>query len=256
MELSNIKVMLKLNYAKGLQNQTIIDALYLARPAYPEGVVADLLDDSKVEAEMAKEKRDYDLGGYDEQLLFRANEFIDRNTALLKSYYTRTMNMIVKRHKDSACHMHVSAPNSPEGSERGPDDTLNSFEMMANNTDAFEIHDVQASLNMFQELEEKETVFQKAKHEIQGNNLPATQESIFYRKCQKNLIVAKPLFKMISNNQLSFDGESLTNGYTQALATFIRGNMDQSKHILDLSLSGCGLKDHDFALILDAILND
>lgn len=60
---------------------------------------------------------------------------------------------------------------------------------------------------------------------------------------------------MISNNLLSFDGESLTNGYTQALASFIRGNMDQSKHILDLSLSSCGLKDHDFARILDAVLN-
>ena len=60
---------------------------------------------------------------------------------------------------------------------------------------------------------------------------------------------------MISNNQISFDRESLTNGYTQALAIFIRSNMDQSKHILNLFLSGCGLKDHDFALILDAILN-
>ena len=70
------------------------------------------------------------------------------------------------------------------------------------------------------------------------------------------MIMPKPLFKMISNNVLSFDGESLANGYTQALASFIRGNMDQSKHILDLSLSRCGLKDQDFAMILDAILNN
>ena len=109
---------------------------------------------------------------------------------------------------------------------------------------------------MFQELEEKEAFFQKAKHEIQGNNLPATQDSIFYRKCQKTMILPQPLFKMISNNQLSFVGESwLANGYVPALATFIRANADQSKHILDLSLSGCGLKDADFAMILDAILN-
>ena len=73
MELSNIKVMLKLNYAKEIQNQTITDSLFLSRPTYHEGL--DLLDD-----EISKEKRLYDLGGYDEQLLFRANEFMDKNT--------------------------------------------------------------------------------------------------------------------------------------------------------------------------------
>ena len=83
------------------------------------------MDEDKVEAEIAREKRAYDLGGYDEQLLFRANEFMDRNTAMLKSYYTSKMNMIVKRHKDTPCqdlHFH-SAPASPEASERGNDDT-------------------------------------------------------------------------------------------------------------------------------------
>ena len=80
-------------------------------------------------------------------------------------------------------------------------------------------------------------------------------ESIFYRNCQQQKILSKPIFKAIINNKFIFVGKDFGTGYGKALYDSIVDNIEKSKHILELSLSDCNMKDTDFAAILYAIQN-
>lgn len=50
-------------------------------------------------------------------------------------------------------------------------------------------------------------------------------------------------------------GKDFGTGYGKALYDSIVDNIEKSKHILELSLSDCNMKDSDFAAILYAIQN-
>ena len=64
--------------------------------------------------------------------------------------------------------------------------------------------------------------------------------------------MANPVYKSIKNNCLVLNNEKV---YCEALSKMIVNNEDPSKHILELSINSCSLKDNEFAIILQAIKN-
>lgn len=54
---------------------------------------------------------------------------------------------------------------------------------------------------------------------------------------------------------MNFHGQPLSIGYCRAFASMIQANMEPQNHLLSIHLDDCNMKDAEFSLILDAILN-
>jgi hypothetical protein len=105
------------------------------------------------------------------------------------------------------------------------------------------------------EIEANTNFYIQAKHEILGYNKPPNQDSIFYNVCKNSNILPQPLFKCVTDNVLRYQGKNMGIGYARALTKFIENNKNIQYHIINLHLDDCCMKDVEFNIILQGILN-
>ena len=114
----------------------------------------------------------------------------------------------------------------------------NSLDESHSARDTFTDHQASPAANpsksLYHDIEARDKFYASAKHEIQGNHLPETQESRFYEGCRQRGLLPLPVFKCINENTMSLQGKRapLGLGYAKAMATMIVNNQEPSNHLL------------------------
>jgi hypothetical protein len=67
--------------------------------------------------------------------------------------------------------------------------------------------------HIYQDLDAKEKFYTQAKNEIIGYNRKPNLESAFYHDCNKQFLLAQPIFKCVSNNTIKYQGKTMAKGY-------------------------------------------
>ena len=90
-ELISIQSILRMDYIKNICETSVLRSLGPSRPPF-EKIVVDDEDDEELQERLSNRK--YMLGGFDESVSTKANEFVEKNQHLIKSFEQQRQKLI------------------------------------------------------------------------------------------------------------------------------------------------------------------